>query len=117
MQTVANTIPIPCYDQAYPFKGYTVTTTTTINVAEITQTLTKGQQLLADLALNAGYSSLFHQKDRFECIRLQLYLMLYAIQEWDVTASVLNFCDQTHLIALLSKVEQLFYICSVTPPC
>jgi hypothetical protein len=114
---VANTIPIPFYDVPPYQRGFTVTTTTTINVAEIAQVLLKGQQLLADLALNAGYASLYHQKDKFTCLRLELYLMLYAIQDWDTTADALNYYDQTHLIALMSKVEQLFYICSVTPAC
>lgn len=114
---MANTIPIPYYDLPPNSRGFTVITTTTINVAEIAQVLTKGQQLLADMAINAGYASLYHQKDNFSCLRLELYLLLYAIQSWDITASALNFLDQTHLISIMSKVEQLFYICSVTPAC
>ena|ERR1700761_1276782 len=114
---MSNTIPIPPYDIYPPRKGYTVATTTTISIAEITQVLTKGQQLLADLGINAGYSSLFHQEDKFKCVRLELYLLLYAIQSWDTTVNAMNFFDQNHLIMLLSKVEQLFYICTVISPC
>jgi hypothetical protein len=93
------------------------TTTTTISTAEITQVLNKGQQLLADMQLNAAYSQLYHMDDPGYCTRLQLYLMLYAIQSWDISPNALNYFDQNHLILLMSKVEQLFYIMQVKPSC
>lgn len=109
-----NCIPSSQWRTASP---WVLKTTTTINVAEITQVLTKGKQLLADLAIAGGYASLYHLDDNGKYIRVLLYLYLYAIESWDTTAQAMNFFDQNHLIGLLSKVEQLFYICTVNKIC
>lgn len=97
---------------------YVIITTTTISQAEIIQVLDKGQRLLADLSIDAGYADLYHTKSPNSInTRLQLYLALYAIQSWNVTANAMNFFDQPHLVKLMSMVEQLFYIVSVQKPC
>lgn len=92
-------------------------TITTVSITEIAQVLDKGQKLLADLAITAGYASLYHMEDNGQNLRLKLYLYLYAIQSWDVNINALNFYDQKYLIGLMSKVEQLFYIATVKKPC
>lgn len=92
-------------------------TTTTISTDEITQTLNKGKQLLADLGIAAGYVDVFKLKDAGLCTRLQLYLYLYALESWDSAAKAMNYFEQRQLIHILSKIEQLFYICNVKQPC
>jgi len=93
-------------------------TTTTISIDEITQALTKGKQLLADLGIAAGYTKVFKLKDNGgPCVRLQLYLYLYALESWDTSPKAMNYFDQPTLIHILSKIEQLFYICNVQKPC
>lgn len=97
---------------------YVIITTTTISQAEIAQVLDKGQKLLADLSINAGYADLYHTKPANSIsTRLQLYLALYAIQSWNVANNTMNFFDQAHLIKLMSMVEQLFYIITIQKPC
>lgn len=92
-------------------------TTTTVSLDEINQVLNKGQQLLADMAIVAGYAELYRMNDETVCTRLQLYLYLYAIQNWDVTPNALNWFSQDQLVRMMSKVEQLFYIVSIQKPC
>lgn len=94
-----------------------IKTTTTISITEITQVLDKGKRLLSDIAIASGYTSLYHMEDKGQCIRRQLYMYLYAIESWNTTINAQNYYDQKHLISLLSKVEQLFYICTVKRPC
>lgn len=92
-------------------------TTTTVSLSEIAQVLDKGQKLLADLAITAGYASLYHMEDNVQNLRMKLYLYIYAIQSWDVTPKAQNYFGQFQLINLMSKIEQLFYICTVQKPC
>lgn len=95
----------------------TYKTTLTIPATEIVQVLDKGQRLLADLALTMGYQQIQGEKISCQCIALQLYLYLYAIQTWDQTPNAINYFDQFALIRIMSKVEQLFYICNYNKPC
>lgn len=97
--------------------NYIVRTTTTIDTAEITQCINKGQQLLADAALQAGYAEMYKMQDNGVCMRLTLYLAIYALQSWDVTANAMNYFDQAHLIKIMSMVEQFFYIATINKPC
>lgn len=92
-------------------------TTTNISLTEIAQVLVKGQMLLADMALTNGYHLQSGEKPTCVCLELELYLMLLAIQSWDPAANAINYFDQPSLIKLLSKVEQLFYICKFKPAC
>lgn len=96
---------------------WVVLTTTTISTAEIANTLTKGKQLLADLALQNGWADMY-KIDKVQYYPLaQLYLLLYAVESWDITANAMNFMNQDHLISVLSAIEQLFYICTINKPC
>lgn len=94
-----------------------VITKTTISIDEINQVLDKGRKLLADITIAAGYADSYKMQDDSQCIRLLLYLYLYAIESWDTSYNASNFYDQKTLIKLLSQVEQLFYICNTTKPC
>lgn len=97
---------------------YVFITRTTISQAEIAQVLDKGQKLMSDLAIDAGYADLYHTKESSSIsMRLQLYLALYAIQSWDVSTNAMNFFDQPHLVKLMSMVEQLFYIVQIQKAC
>lgn len=98
-------------------KPWVVSTTTTISIAEINQVMTKGQRLLADLTIAGGEAQLYHMDDPGKYLRTQLYLYLYALESWDTSVQALNFFDQKHLISILSKIEQLFYICVVKKLC
>lgn len=98
-------------------RDFVIKTKTTVSLDEIAQCLDKGQKLLADLAIEAGYASLYHLEDQAPCIRTQLYLYLYAIQSWDITTNAMNYFPQMQLIVLMSRVEQLFYICKVKKMC
>lgn len=92
-------------------------TTTTISTVEIGVVIDKGQRLLADLAIKNGYEIQLGEKITCVCLKLELYLMLVAIQSWDASPGAKNFFDQNALIKLLSKVEQLFYLCKFKPAC
>lgn len=92
-------------------------TITTVSQAEITQVLLKGQQLMADLAITSGYQRMYGERDPGKCLKLQLYLYLYAIQSWNPAFNAINYFDQAHLISMMSKVEQMFYICNFKPAC
>lgn len=57
------------------------------------------------------------EKITCQCLTMELYLYLYAIQSWDVAPNAINFFDQHALMKLMSKVEQMFYICNFKPAC
>lgn len=73
---------------------------------------------MADLAIAAGYEKQAGSgTSKCQCLLLSLYLYLYAVQSWDVTKGALNYFDQPALIKVLSKIEQMFYICNYKPAC
>ncbi len=93
-------------------------TTTTVSVAEIAQVLDKGQKLLADMVIDSAYAQLYRMPEpTVLCLRLRIYLALYAIQSWNTAPNAMNFFDQAHLIKMMSFVEQQFYIVKVSTSC
>lgn len=84
-----------------------------ITSAEITQTLTRGKTLLADMAISAGYEKLYLLEKSNPCPRTLLYLYLYALEQWVNTDGAENFMTLQQLKKLLSAIEQLFCDCVV----
>lgn len=82
--------------------------------AEINNVLAKGQGLLADMAIAAGYEKLYFLAQSDPCKRNILYLYLYALESWDSTTDeAQNFMTLLQLKKILSAVEQLFCDCTV----
>jgi len=102
--------------QSHPVQ-LVVKTTTNIDPAEISMVLDKGLKLLSDLAIDAGYASLYDLKNEGVCTMKLLYLYLYAIQSWRTEDQAMNYMTQDDLISLLSRVEQLFYIVQTKRAC
>jgi len=83
----------------------------TITCEEIDKVLKKGQQLMGDMGIEAGYRKLYSAPDTQACNRTLLYLYCYAIETWQNCEDGTNYMCEEQLIKLLSEVEQLFYIC------
>lgn len=86
-------------------------TTTIIPVEEIQAVLTKGQKLLGDMGIDAGYAELFGTSDDQGCNRRLLYLYMYALESWVTCTDGVNFMCESQLTKILSEIEQLFYVC------
>jgi hypothetical protein len=86
-------------------------TYTTIPTDEVSSTITNGENLLWNLAISAGYNTLYDLVNTNKTERILLYLYLSAIETWDVTALAWNYFDQDQLTGLLSGVQQLLWAC------